>query len=524
MKPLTIKQSKHLYEFGPFRLDPEERLLLRNQELVTLTPKAFDTLVVLIENSGRLLEKDDLMRAVWPDTFVDENTLTSNISTLRKALGQRNGDQYIETIPKRGYRFVAEVRELQLEAGDLLLQKRTRSRLVIRNETEESDNEGEPLSARMKTRSRNVAAPKLRGLNSNALAAVALFGLLSISGIAYFLIPHYVNHASGSPPVSASELSKLRSSTAAPAAEEAYLKGRSFWNKRTPQDMREATKYFEQAIRIDPNYAQAYAGLADSYLLGGNEDEAAYSAKDLARKALSLDDTLAEAHTSLAYFLSALDWNWSEAETEFRRAIQLDPNYVTAHHWYAYHLASMGRLAEAKDEIKRAREIDPSSLIINTDLAHILYLQRNYTQAIIQCQRVVEMEPNFAAAHQLLAEACAQKDMFDEALAESQRASELGLDMKQLTAYVYAASGQREKAQQIIDELKEEVRRGELNEVGIAWTYAALGEQDLAFRWLEEGYRRRIGGLALLKVEPRFERLHTDPRFAELLRRMGFDQ
>jgi len=496
------------YEFGAFRLVPAERQLLRENQTVTLPPKAFQALAILVQNHGHAVTKKQLIETLWPDAFVEESNLNHYISLVRKALGDgTNGERYIETLPKFGYRFRGDVRETNAQTESVLVHRHTRRHVVFKEEQIES----------LKTvSSRQVAV----GRNTRARTVAALVILVLVVGTlaAYFGLIRSAH----SPSAKAATAAAHKGSDN-PVARDAYWKGRYYWNRRTPQDLNEAAKYFQAAIKSDPNYAQAYAGLADAYLLGGNQDEAEYSAEDLARKAIALDDSLGEAHASLAYNLSAVGWNWSEAERHFRRAIELDPNYATAHHWYAYHLASLGRLEEAKAEIRKARELNPDSVVINTDIAHILYLSRGYTQAIMHCRQVLEANPNFAAAHQRLAEAYTMTEMFDDAIAETTKARALGVNMNEVRGYLYATSGQRAKAEQFLEEMKAGVKRGEFNEVGIAATYAALDEKDEAFRWLDEAYRRKNGGLALVKIEPKFENLRSDPRFQALLKRMNLN-
>jgi DNA-binding winged helix-turn-helix (wHTH) protein/tetratricopeptide (TPR) repeat protein len=494
------------YEFGAFRLIPSERQLLRENQSITLPPKAFQALLILVQNNGHAVTKEDLIRGIWPDSFVEESNLNHYISIVRKALSEgNNGTRYIETLPKLGYRFNGDVRESNGQAESVLIHRHTRTHVVFNEEQAETE-----------TTTRTIRETKPTSLRQRILVALTVL-IIGGSVAGYF---RFVHGASSRPPemrtgVTASR-NKLFDNA---AARDAYWKGRYYWNRRTPQDLNEAAQYFRAAIKADPNYAQAYAGWADCLLLGVNETE--YSAKDLARKAIALDDTLAEPHASLAYYLSALEWNWSEAEKEFRRAIELDPGYVTAHHWYAYHLASVGRLDEAKDEIRRARELDPTSLVVATDVAHILYLSQSYSQAIEQCQKVLAMDPNFAPAHLRLGEAYEHRAMFAEARSEFEIARTLGMNVNAFIVHAYAASGQRAKAHQMLIELEMDARRGDFVEDQIASVYAALHQNNEAFRWLKEACRRHIGGLALLKSEPRFDSLHDDPRFAELLNKMN---
>ncbi|HYW74371.1 MAG TPA: tetratricopeptide repeat protein [Pyrinomonadaceae bacterium] len=242
------------------------------------------------------------------------------------------------------------------------------------------------------------------------------------------------------------------------------------------------------------------------------------------RKALSLDPNLAQPHAALAYYLSAVAWNWAEADREFRRGIELDPKYATAHHWYAYHLTSMGRLHEAMAELLRAQELEPDSLIIATDVGQILFMDQQYAGAVVNYRKVLEREPNFAMAHLRLAEAYVQTDQFTAALDELDKAKTLGVGIEGHLAYLNARSGHRESAEKAIHDLAEQMRMGERHDpVSIAMACAALGQDDAAFKWLDEGYVRHDGEMALLLVDPRFEKLRSDPRFKELLKRMNLN-
>jgi serine/threonine-protein kinase len=317
-----------------------------------------------------------------------------------------------------------------------------------------------------------------------------------------------------------------------PEAYGAYLKGRFHWNKRTEEEVRKGIEYFQQAIEKDPNYALAYAGLADSYNILGDysyvpPEEAYPRAKVAAAKALETDDTLAEAHTSLAKAAHLYDWNWLAAERGFQRALALNPSYAPAHHWYAEYLAAMGRVDEAIAEKKRARELDPLSLIINSSEGWVLYFARRYDQAIEQLQKALEMDPNFAVAHLWLGWAYEQKGMYEEAIREFQKAVTLFKGSTYPIAslgHAYAVSGKRGEALKLLNELKELSKRRYVSAYDLALVYAGLGEKDQAFKWLEKAYEERYGWITMLKLEPRFDPLRADPRFQSLLRRMNFPE
>jgi TolB-like protein/DNA-binding winged helix-turn-helix (wHTH) protein/Flp pilus assembly protein TadD len=314
-----------------------------------------------------------------------------------------------------------------------------------------------------------------------------------------------------------------------PEAYEAYLKGRYFWNKRTADGLTTAVDHFKHAIEKDPNYAQAYSGLADAYALLGDWQyalmtprEALPRAKAAAIKALELDDTLGEAHTSLAFCLDGFDWDFESAEREFRRAIELNPGYATGHHWYAWHLSLLGRNGEAIAEMRRAEDLDPLSLIINADLAELLLIAHFYDDSIQQSRKTIELDPNFGLAHNQLAQAYLQRQMNDEAIAELQKAIQLSggsPPCRANLARAYAASGRRAEAVQILSDLKGRSEPGYSHASEIAMIYAALGDRDQAMTWLERGFEERVNPGVLLR--PGFDPLRPDPRFQGLVRRLG---
>ncbi len=314
-----------------------------------------------------------------------------------------------------------------------------------------------------------------------------------------------------------------------PQAYESFLKGRYFWNKRTADGLKVALAYFNQAIDEDPKYAQAYSGLADTYSLLGDwqyavmtPKEALPKAKAAATKALELDSALGEAHNSLAFCLDGFDWDFDSAGKEFRRAIELNPGYATAHHWYAWHLSLLGQYDDAIAEMRKAESLDPLSLIINADLAELLVLAHSYEESIRQSRKTIEMDPNFALAHNQLAQAYIQKHMNDEAIAELQEAAQLSGESPTVMANLgraYAASGKRSEAIKLLSALKKRSNSIYSHGSEIAVIYAALGDTDQAMNWLEKGFEERFNPGVLLR--PGFDPLRSDPRFQDLVRRIG---
>jgi len=293
-----------------------------------------------------------------------------------------------------------------------------------------------------------------------------------------------------------------------------------------------ALAYFNQAIDEDAKYAQSYSGLADTYALLGDWQYAAMTpkealpkAKAAAIKALELDSALGEAHNSLAFCLDGFDWDFDSAGKEFRRAIELNPGYATAHHWYAWHLSLLGRYDEAIVEMRKAENLDPLSLIINADLAELLVLAHSYDESIRQSRKTIEMDPTFALAHNQLGQAYLQKQMHDEAIAELQKAVQLSAGSPTCIANlarVFAASGKRSEAAKLLSDLKKRSNPGYSHASEIAVIYAALGDKNQAMTWLEKGYEERFNPGVLLR--PGFDPLRSDPRFQNLVRRIGLSQ
>lgn len=586
------KQLSHVYEFGPFRLNETECLLLRDGRPVPLTPKAFAILSVLVRKCGRLVEKSELMEAVWPDTFVEESNLTQNIFTLRRLLGKdARGRPYIETVSRRGYRFTAEVRELPDEGlpasagGDgggspLGAGKRALTSIAVLPFSLIGGGSGDeylklgmadalitrlgnihkivlrPTSAVRKYVSHEQDSIKLGqklGVEAVLEGAIRRRGehvritvqLVSVSGEATLWAGRFDEkftdifavEDSISEQVAAALILKLTSDekrrltrryTEDVEAYEAYLKGRYFWNKRTEEGMRKGVEYFRRAIEIDPLYALAYAGLADSYNVLGIYNlspprETFPKAKAAAVKALEIDDALAEAHTSLAHALQYFDWDWAGAEREYRRAIELNPDYATAHHWYANYLITMGRHAEAMEEMRLARRLDPLSAIIEGNIGNHLYYTRRYDLAMEHFRKMLEMEPDFYGTHTNLGGVYEQKGMYGEAISEFEKALALddNLPTRAWLGHAYALAGRRAAAHEVIGELQERSRSRYISPYDIAVIYVGLGDAGQAFAWLEKAYEDRSDSLVWLKVDPRLDGIRGDPRLTDLMERVG---
>jgi TolB-like protein/DNA-binding winged helix-turn-helix (wHTH) protein/Flp pilus assembly protein TadD len=647
---------KHLYEFGAFVLDPGERLLHHGAARMELPPRAFDTLLALVENSGRLLEKDALMRTVWRDTVVEENNLSQVVYLLRKALRDgEDGARYIETVSKRGYRFVAEVREFEPAEGNGFSNKHHSLAATTASSVSEGDlhpsSSGGTNGLETPGRSAPASHGWIQGLVGGT-AIIALVALLQGAGwrqrlfgaadpgpvrsVAvlplqnlsndpsqeYFVdgmtdelitdlaqirelkvvsktsIMQYKGTRTPLPQIgrelgvdavvegsvlrsgdrvritaqlirtatdrhiwaesydgdlkdvlslqarvaeaitnqvklnlSAEESGRLRRPRAVnPEAFDLYLRGRYAWNQRNVESFQTAIQYFNQAIGKDSNFALAYSGLADSYTLLALYGEGATSmkeAKAAAEKALQLDGTLAEAHTSLAAVKILRDWDWTGAEREFHRAIELNPNSAQAHHWYGnLLLGPEGRHEEAITELRRAQELDPLSLIINADTGFAYYLAGRYDLALQAYQKVLAANPNFVPVHFYLSKYYRQTGQYDLWVKESIEDDRLaGLSSRaQSLQQVYEQGGFRV----VMEEMAKPKGLSKLfafqdlrlDSCASAEADTLLDRNVAALNALEECHRSSEIALLYLKVDPLWVNLRPEPRFQELLRRL----
>jgi len=466
--------DNHLYEFGPFRLDPGQRTLLRAEKQIRLPPMVFDLLLFLVERNGELVKKEEIIERLWPDTYVEPGGLTNNISILRKELGDTGKNPtYVKTVPKHGYQFMASVKVL---------------------------NRGEAKRARNRSRRFKI------------LLIVSLFESLVLVVGLYFW--------KGRKPENKN-------------AQLAYERGRYFWDKRTAENLNKAIGSFKQALTVDNKYALAYAGLANCYSVlpsyGSLSPVEAYPrARDAATKALEIDGTIAEAHVVLARIKANYDWDWPGAEAEFKRALELDPNYSSAHYFYALnYLVPMGRLDEAAAELRRALELDQFSLIINTNLGLVFYYQGGYDEAIAQYRSALELDPRSVTARLRLIDVYTQLGKFDEALAEHElavepRGTENPRYLEELKV-TFRQSGPQGYWQKRLDQAKEKMNETAeyVPATSVAGFAARLGDKEQAFQWLEKAYQERDEGLTRLKLDPRYQNLRADPRYGDLLRRIN---
>jgi TolB-like protein/Flp pilus assembly protein TadD len=310
-----------------------------------------------------------------------------------------------------------------------------------------------------------------------------------------------------------------------------YLKGRFHWSKRTAKDLQKSIEYFEQAAALDPQFALAYSGMADSYVLFSgfgivSPDESFPKAKKAAQKALEIDESLAEAHTALSYALFNYDWNFEESEKQIRRAIELNPNYATAYHWNGNaNLLAMGKFDEAIASVRRAHELDPLSLIISADLATAYLYAGRFDEAVEQYKKTLELDDNFYYAHAYLGRTYMMRGEYAKALAGYEKAEKLGDDPRvlMLKARTYSKMSRRNDALKMLDKLKQMSKVRYISPYYFALVYTGVGDKDKAFEWLEKALREREGRMTLIKVDALLNELHTDPRFSDLLKRVGLE-
>ena len=308
-----------------------------------------------------------------------------------------------------------------------------------------------------------------------------------------------------------------------------YLKGRYYWNERSLEALKKAIGYFSRSIELDPTFALGYSGLADSHLVMGFNGQAEFvpsfqKAMEFAKKALEFDPNLAEAHNVLGAAIHNLEYEYRESQSEIRRAIELNPNYSTAHQWYAQLLWFQGRFQEGEREITRALELDPLSLIINVNFGDLLYLEGKLDQAIEQCRKVAEMDPTFYPAHLSLAQCFTRKGMYEDALREADTLAEVtkgSPDGKTTKAYVYASMGRKDESKALLKELESEFPPERLRPYGIAVVHFVLGNKDGGFEWLRKGYEERDSGLNGMAFDHDLDGVRDDPRYLEMLGKVG---
>jgi len=591
------KSSRHVYKFGSFRLDQAERVLLRDRENVSLTPKVFDILVVLVESAGRLVTKESLLEEVWPDTFVQEANLSVNMATLRKALGEGPGEhQYIKTISKRGYRFVANVVEVGRETALAVATHEVRtahkentnslhqgfnSLAVLPFDNESAEPNAEYLSdgltesiinrvsqlQNLRVVARNsvflykakemdarkvgrelgvcsVLSGRILQLGDNLIIRAELIDVLNgwqIWGEQYHrkLSDILAVQEEISESISArlkvqltrEERDRLgKRYTENAEAYRFYLKGRYHWNKFHPSSLRRAIDYFEQAIEIDPSYALAYAGLADSYYRLSNvyahTRDAMPKAKAAAIKALEIDETLSEGHAALGLIRMFYEWDWLGAQEEFARAIEINPNNATAHQRFGLYFNLFGRFEEAMRELELAFAMDPLSPQVYWGFALGFFLARKNEQAIEEIEKALEIDGNYQPALYLLGRVHEELGQLAEAIAVFENLVGLNNAPMFLAAlgHAYALAGKHQHARRLLNDLEKPSKQRYVSAYSKAVIHLALGDKHQAFSCLEQAYVERCEMMTWLKVDPAFDSIRTDLRFANFLRRVGLDR
>jgi DNA-binding winged helix-turn-helix (wHTH) protein/Flp pilus assembly protein TadD len=510
-----------MVRFGPFETDLRTAETRKYGIRVKLGGQPTAILMALLERPGEVVSRDELRERLWAqNTFVEfENGLNSAIKKLRSALGDSaDAPLYVETVPRFGYRFIAPVQAISGSAAD-------RS----------------PAGAESAITDHGASAPLAqeeagrRGWVSFLWISVVLivvFGAyFAWSSIGIHRHPPTTAHAdSGAVATSVARVTPSALSPRFAEAQDLYLKGMYFWNKRNVAGFQQAIEYFHQATVTDPTYALAYSGLANSYTLLTAYTSSpgtlyAAQARAAAARALKLDPNLAEAHTAMALIVENYDWDWRNAEREYRRAIELNPNYATAHEWYAELLMWQGRFDEALRESAKAHQLDPLSLIVAADRGAIFYYSRHYDDAIEQLRSVLLRDPNFDRALGIIIYAYVQKGMFSKALAEADVVGRIYGDGPWYwsnLAYVYGREGQTEQARRELEKLKNLSRHGQLSPDFMICAHLGMGEKEEAFADLESAYDEHYN-LTNLKVEPAFDPLRSDPRFQDLLRRLNLN-
>ena len=529
----------HFYEFGPFRVDVANLLLFRDGQPLSLAPKAVETLIALVQHGGQLVKKDDLIRIVWSERVVDESNLSQNIYLLRKTLGEgANGQSYIKTVPRRGYRFVGEVCECNATGTNLILAGRTDLQRVF----ESRDDVIEQSSVRSMDSRSTLSAPShnRRWWLTALLTGVAVAALASLS---YLIVSRKQGSSLTRPALlrprdgAVSDGFSEQQLTANRDAYHAYTQGRYYWSKGTTPALEESIRQFQEALRDDPNYALPYAGLAEAYaLLGSHYDSTELSpsdamsrAKAAAVKAIEMNDAAAETHTALGAIKERYDWDWPAAETEFKRAIELNPNYAHAHQEYSHHLSAVGRNAEAEAEMKRAEELDPTSLLIGKDLGDLFYLQRDYDKALEQYRRTLKIDPTDPLAillHRAMAWTYEFSGMHEQAIAEFIETSRIqNAGPERLTAFRrgYDAAGTKGYCRAWLELQRERIQRGRINLSYLAQVYAFIGDRDRAFAYLERAGEDHSLDVPALRSSPNLDDVRKDARYRELLKKMRLE-
>ncbi|MGH9493691.1 MAG: winged helix-turn-helix domain-containing tetratricopeptide repeat protein [Candidatus Sulfotelmatobacter sp.] len=587
LKPeMTVPAAKRrVLRFDIFELDVRTGELRKRGVKLRLQGQPLQVLEKLLKCAGNLVTREELRAEVWTaDTFVDfDHSLHNAIARIREALGDSaESPKFIETLPRRGYRFIARVQEVgentaapraQVEAGRIQslavlplddhssepgheyfadgmtealitsLAKIKALRVISR--TSAMQYKGARKSLPQIARELNVEAviegSVLRSGNRVRIAAQLIHAasdqhlwaesyerdfqdVLSLQSEIARRIAEEVRVT-----VTPQERARLVGARQVnPEAHEQYLMGRYHWNKRSDASVRKALAHFQRAIDSDPTYAPGYAGLADCYTILGyynslSPQDGYGKGHAAASKALALEDSLAEPHATLAVIKRDFEWDWAGAEQEFQRAIELNPGYAEAFHWRSTMLSMLGRHDDAVTEKKKAVAMDPLSVVITTDLARMFYFNREYGRAVEQYRKALEMDANFSSAHLWLAQAYQQKGLLDEAMTALNIGASLAADSAYARArmgYGLAVAGKREEAKLVLDLLRSS-SQNYVSPYDVSIVHLGLGQTGEAFAWLQKALEERSPWMGYLGVEPQMDALRSDPRFGEMLRRVG---
>jgi len=636
------REMKELYEFGPFRLEAGRRRLLRGQDVLPITSKAFETLLVLVRNHDRVLTKDELMQAVWPDTIVEEVNLAQNISALRKLLGEAPGEnRYIATIPGRGYRFVGDVQFVPADEAEIVVQRQTTTTVVVEDEQEVEGLEAEPEQLALpagthrfpalawagvlalvliaaaglymwKGRRSVAAAPprslavlpfqslasgddeylglgmtdatitrlsgvrqlivrptssvlRFAGTKTDPVEAGRQLGVDSVldgkvqrSGDRIRVTVQMISVPDGRPlwaetfdenftnafnvedsisqrvvdtlslQLAGQDKKQLaRNYTENIEAYQNYVKGRYEEFRFTPEGLNKAIEYFHRAIELDPGYALAYAGLADAYTTASDwvlpPRGALAQAEAAARKALLFDPNLAEAHAALGHALMH-QWRLDDAGTEFQRALELNPNNTSFYFTYAEYLSALGEEDHALAELDKAIKLDPLSPEITSFYGWVYYMKRDYDKGLEACLRTQKIDPNYFIANWGAGFSYMMKGQYPEAIAQLKKA--LAIDPThapslQALAMAYIRSGDRASGLKVLEEMKKLSATAYMSPISFSLVYADLGDMDQSYEWFKKGFDDQSEEIVFFHVEPVFDGMRHDPRFAELVRKAG---
>ncbi len=612
--------SPQVLQFGVFEVDLRAGKLRKHGLKVRIQDQPFQVLAMLLEHPGEVITREELRKRLWSDhTFVDfDHGVNTAINKIREALGDSaENPRFVETLPRRGYRFIAPVEGPERPSPRIRVRARhfwvaglvlaavlavvvglnvgglrdrvlgiaptpkIQSIAVLPLENLSGDPEQEYFAdgmtealitqlgqiralrvisrtSVMQYKEKRKPLPEIaRELNVDAIVEGTVrssgdrvritANLLHAPSDRHLWAETYERNLGDSltlegelaraianeirVKVTPQEHARLASGRPVnPEAYRLYLVGRYHFKRRTPAAFEKSVQLLQQALEKDPNCALAYAGLAESYGImpfyrAALSKVVFPKAKAAARKALELDSSLAQAHAALGFVLLYWDWDWPAAESELKHAIELKPNYVVAHHWYAEYLNAIGRQEEAIAEIERAQELDPLSPLIYTIGGQIFYRARHYDRAIVECRKALEFDPNYGLAHHTLSWCYTQKRMYAEAVRELEEAARLyGTDLAQHIGSVYALAGRRGEALKPLERVRERSKRGEISPVYSAQFYIGLGEKQKALDLLEKGFEERDGEIVFLKSLPWLDPLRSDPRFQDLLRRMNFPE